>query len=140
MMNAQQAYLTALSPHEQVNHGQILYEYQISTRIKRRHFNPPLWVDIHPHEYAITLHLSAARTESGLFGLDMIEVENALREWAELLPEIVNDCSLCPHGTTEEMCHYFTRLPLAEHITLTAVSIAESPERVTLLRLRKTNF
>ena len=49
----------------------------------------------------------------------MVEMEQRLQEWGERLPIIVNDCSLCPGGTTEELCCYFASIPLESHVKLT---------------------
>lgn len=127
-------YLTALSPHAQVNRGAIRYEYRIGVNFTRKHCNPPLWIDLHEHTFTVGLELSAIRPETGLFGLDMCAVEQTLGTWAEALPAVINDSRECPHGTTEELCHYFARIPLPGHIRLLSITVAEVPQRVTVLR------
>ncbi|UFP95264.1 hypothetical protein ISF26_03155 [Gloeobacter morelensis MG652769] len=133
----QSAYLQAVPPEEQVHQGAIRYAYRIGARFRRRHANPPLWHDRHEHDFAVTLDLAAVRPSTGLYGLDMVALEQQLQQWVAALPEVLNDCPLCPHGTTEELCHYFATLALEPHVSLLAVSVAESPERVTILRLEE---
>lgn len=130
------SYLTAISPAAQINQGQIRYEYRISSQFSRQHCNPPLWNDLHVHTFTVVLELAANRPETGLFGLDMCAVEASLADWAGVLPEVLNDCPLCPHGTTEELCHYFASLALEPHIDLLSVSVSEALERTTILRLQ----
>ncbi|AGY56563.1 hypothetical protein [Gloeobacter kilaueensis] len=128
-------YLTVVAPDRQVYPGTIRYEYRIAAGFRRRHANPPLWHDRHEHEFTVTLELAAFRPPTGLYGLDMVALEEQLKRWTAAIPPVLNDCPLCPHGTTEELCHYFASLPLESHVQLLAVSVAESPERVTILRL-----
>jgi hypothetical protein len=130
------SYLTAIQPETQIHKGQIRYEYRIATQFTRKHCNPPLWNNHHEHTFSVALELAANRPETGLFGLDMCEVERSLIAWAAVLPEVLNDCPRCPHGTTEELCHYFASLPLATHIELLRVSVSETQERTTILRLK----
>jgi 6-pyruvoyl-tetrahydropterin synthase len=127
-------YLRALSPGDQIHRGRIRYEYRIGAHFTRRHANPPLWTDLHEHTFHVTLELAAERPETGLYGLDMVALERRLNAWAEMLPPVLNDCPECPHGTTEELCHYFARLPLEDHAVLLSVAVAEVPERITVLR------
>lgn len=63
----------------------------------------------------------------------MIEAEKLLNQWANAIPEVVNELPTCPGGTTEEMCLYFAQIPMADHIQITSVSVSETPERVTIL-------
>jgi hypothetical protein len=128
------SYLTAISPEAQIHRGQIRYDYRIACQFIRKHCNPPLWNNFHEHTFSVVLELSANRPETGLFGLDMCAIERTLIHWAEALPEVLNDCLLCPHGTTEELCHYFASLVLEPHIDLLSVSVSEAPERMTILR------
>ena len=127
-------YLSAVAPEAQVHKGSIAYEYRISAHFRRRHCNPPLWYDAHAHDFTVTLTLAASRPPTGLYGLDMIALERDLTAWTTALPEVLNECDRCPHGTTEELCHYFAELPLEAHVRLLSVSVAESPERITILR------
>jgi 6-pyruvoyl-tetrahydropterin synthase len=129
------SYLTAISSEAQIHRGQIRYEYRIACHFTRKHCNPPLWNNLHEHTFSVVLELAANRPETGLFGLDMCVIEKSLIHWAEALPEVLNDCSQCPHGTTEELCHYFASLGLEPHIELLSVSVSEAPERTTILRL-----
>lgn len=69
-----------------------------------------------------------------MYGVDMIEAEKILNKWVENIPEIVNDLPMCPGGTTEEMCLYFAKLQMVNHIPIISVSVSETPERVTILR------
>lgn len=111
----------------------ITFLYTIKTSICRQHFNPPIWHDAHFHQFEITLELEATCYPADLYGLDMVEVENQLQNWAELLPEVVNEHPLCPHGSTEEMCIYFAQIPLDPHIKIRQVSVSENANRVTTL-------
>jgi 6-pyruvoyl-tetrahydropterin synthase len=129
-------YLTAIPPEAQIHRGQIRYEYRIACQFSRKHCNPPLWNNFHAHTFSVVLELAADRPETGLFGLDMCAIEQSLMDCAEALPEVLNDCPLCPHGTTEELCHYFAALALEPHIDLLSVAVSEAPERTTILRLR----
>jgi hypothetical protein len=65
----------------------------------------------------------------------MVEVQRILANFAESLPEIVNDCPQVSLGTTEQLCIYFFGLrPLLDpHITLVSVSVSEETGRVTSL-------
>lgn len=109
----------------------ILFHYQISATIRRQHFNPPIWTDAHYHDFRVTLHLQAMLEPAAMYGIDMVEVEQRLRGWAEQLPEVVNNHPTCGGGTTEELCLYFAQMPLDVHIALLRVDVAEVPERVT---------
>lgn len=122
----------------QVYHQSLTFNYQIKTTITRKHFNPPLWTDAHSHDFEVALELEAVCHPEDLYGLDMVEMENRLRIWAEQLPDIVNNHPLCPKGTTEELCLYFSRIPMDDHIKLMSVSVAETPNRATIFNLGRT--
>lgn len=128
-------YRNVISLNDQVYQEPLIFTYQIRTILHRQHFNPPIWTDAHFHDFEITLELEAVRYPEDLYGLDMVEMENQLQRWAKQLPEIINDHPLCPHGTTEEMCVYFSRIPVDPHIKILQVSVSETPNRVTTLRL-----
>lgn len=114
----------------------LTFNYTIKVKFHRQHCNPPLWTDLHFHTFEVTLELEAVCQPRDLYGLDMVEVENQLYLWAEQLPEIVNEHPLCPHGTTEEMCLYFTKIPVDSHIKILSASVSETPNRVTTLKLQ----
>ncbi|MGB3403310.1 MAG: 6-carboxytetrahydropterin synthase [Microcoleaceae cyanobacterium] len=113
----------------------VTFLYTIKTTLHRQHFNPPIWHDPHFHLFEITLELEATCYPEDLYGLDMVEVENQLKDWAELLPEIINEHPQCCHGTTEQMCVYFSQIPIDPHIKIRQVSVSETPNRVTTLPL-----
>lgn len=123
------------SPQASIYSTTTIYDYRISAAFTREHSNPPLCHQRHSHDFTVTLHLQAVRPVNGLYGLDMIAFETALQHLAAALPSIINDHPDCPHGTTEELCHYFSRLPLDAHIRLLTVAVGETPERVTILAL-----
>ena len=119
----------------QVIKQSLIFDYQIRAVLRRQHHNPPIWIENHWHDFQVTLHLRAQRNPSDMYGLDMVEMEQRLQEWGGRLPIIVNDCPLCPGGTTEELCCYFASIPLESHVTLIGVSVAENPERLTYLSI-----
>lgn len=103
--------------------------------LRRQHCNPPIWTDYHFHSFEISLELSATCQPGDLYGLDIVEMESKLHLWGEQLPEKINEHPACPHGTTEEMCLYFAEIPLEPHVKLLGVSVSETPNRATTLRL-----
>lgn len=111
----------------------ILFHYEISTTVRRQHFNPPIWTDAHYHDFRVTLHLQALLEPAAMYGIDMVEAEQRLHGWAEQLPEVVNNHPDCGGGTTEELCLYFAQMPLEAHMELLRVDVSEVPERVTSL-------
>lgn len=134
------AYRNILSASPSPQSQPITFLYTIKTTLHRQHFNPPIWHDPHFHHFEITLELQATCYPGDLYGLDMVEVENQLQNWAEMLPHIINEHPLCPHGTTEEMCIYFAQIPLDSHIHILQVSVSETPNRVTTLPLHPPSF
>ncbi|MDY7020472.1 MAG: hypothetical protein SWJ54_03795 [Cyanobacteriota bacterium] len=119
----------------QIHHQSITFDYTIKTTLSRQHCNPPIWTDFHFHTFEIILELAATCQPGDLYGLDMVEMENKLYLWAEKLPEKINEHPLCPHGTTEEMCLYFAQIKLEPHVKLLRVSVSETANRVTTLKL-----
>ena len=113
----------------------IFFDYSIQYTLTRSHSNPPVSLNIHPHDFCITLELRAERQPPDIYGLDMIRVERQLQTYANQLPDVVNDHPDIPAGTTEQLCEFFSRIPLESHIQLVSVSVAECPERVTRLKL-----
>ena len=112
-----------------------VFDYDIRYTLTRQHYNPPVSMNAHPHDFCITLELRAQRQPPDIYGLDMVDVEQQLKAYANQLPPVVNDHPEVPTGTTEELCEYFAKMPLASHIQVLSVSVAECPERVTRLRL-----
>lgn len=117
-----------------------LFHYRISYSFRRKHFNPPIWLDAHEHEFEVRLHLQAVRSPSSLYGLDMVEVESLLKFFAEALPEVVNDHPAMPGGTTEEMCEYFAAIELDPHIQVLQVDVSEVSQRVTSFKPFSSSF
>ena len=97
-------------------------------------------MDIHAHDFRIMLQLRAERRPSELYGLDMVNVEQQLKHYADQFPPLINDHPQTPKGTTEEMCEYFSHMPLGPHIQLLAVSVSECPERVTRLIVQQASL
>ncbi len=132
------AYRNILPNQASAQSQPITFLYTIKTTLHRQHFNPPIWHNPHFHDFEITLELEAICYPGDLYGLDMVEVENQLKNWAEILPDLINDHPLCPHGTTEEMCVYFAQIPLDSQIKILQVSVSETPNRVTTLPLHSS--
>ena len=115
------------------DHLPVLFYYQIEQSFSRKHHNPPVWTQPHYHQFRVRLSLAAVKVPSNLYGLDMVEVEQMLRNHIEQLPDSINRHPDCPHGTTEELCAYFANIKLPEPIALTEVAVAECPERWTII-------
>ena len=114
----------------------ILFEYEISADFTRLHYNPPLWLDLHPHDFKVTLHLESPCYATDLYGVDMVEAENLLKLAIADLPPGINDSPDCPDGTTEQLCLYFAKIQFPDpEIRIKAVKVYECPERATILRL-----
>lgn len=113
-----------------------IFEYEISAGFTRLHYNPPLWLDLHPHDFKVTLHLEAPCYPTDLYGLDMVEAENLLKLAIADLPPAINDSPDCPDGTTEQLCEYFAKIQFPDpEIRIKTVKVHECPERATILRL-----
>ncbi|MGB3535640.1 MAG: 6-carboxytetrahydropterin synthase [Microcoleaceae cyanobacterium] len=134
------AYRNILQTSASAQSEAITFLYTIKTTLCRQHFNPPIWQNPHFHDFEITLELLATCNPGDLYGLDMVEVENQLKNRAEMLPDLINEHPLCPHGTTEEMCLYFAQISLDSQIKILQVSVSETPNRVTTLPLHSSPF
>ena len=128
-------YRNILSAPIQPDAQPITFAYTIKANVRRQHTNPPIWHHLHYHQFEICLDLEATCHPGDLYGLDMVEVENQLHLWAEELPDVINEHPQCPYGTTEEMCLYFAKIPLDSAIQIIQVSVSETPNRVTSLKL-----
>lgn len=128
-------YLSALSATAQTAKHPVTFDYLIAASFNRQHYNPPFWLDEHPHDFQVQLHLQAICRPEDLYGLDMVETQKGLQAWCDRLPERINDSPQCPLGTTEQLCLYFAQIPLHEHIKIVSVSVSETPERITKLCL-----
>lgn len=128
-------YRNILSVPIQVDSQPVTFSYTIKATLRRQHTNPPIWHHLHYHQFEVILDLEATCHPGDLYGLDMVEVENQLHLWAEELPDLINEHPLCPYGTTEEMCLYFSKIPLDPGIKIIQVSVSETPNRVTTLKL-----
>ncbi|MGL5082228.1 MAG: 6-carboxytetrahydropterin synthase [Microcoleaceae cyanobacterium] len=124
-----------IPPHQQHQQGAITFTYCIKGSFRRQHCNPPIWFDLHVHTFEVTLELQAICQPGDLYGLDMVEMENRLAFWIEQLPAVINQHPACPHGTTEEICLYFAQIPVDSHGQLLKVSVSETPNRITILKL-----
>jgi 6-pyruvoyl tetrahydropterin synthase len=113
------------------------FEYLISSNFYRQHCNPPIWTNYHYHDFQVTLHLTSLCYSTDLYGVDMIEVEKILQDVCDRIPKIINELPECPEGTTEQLCIYFASVVQFPdpNIKIKAVSVSESPERVTKLSL-----
>ncbi|MGF1491081.1 MAG: hypothetical protein ACFBSC_01230 [Microcoleaceae cyanobacterium] len=129
------SYRDILPAHEQRQQTPTTFTYKISTGFRRQHCNPPLWFDLHFHDFVVTLVLKAICRPGDLYGIDMVDMENRLQAWSKQLPDVVNQHPDCPHGTTEELCSYFAQIPLESHVCLLSVSVSESTHRTTTLTL-----
>lgn len=129
---SQPAWVGALANQPQ-EYLPLLYHYQIEAQFERQHHNPPVWTEPHTHNFQVRLYISAIKVPSNLYGLDMVEVEQILRNHIEQLPSSINDHPECPHGTTEELCAYFASIQLPTTVALTGVAVAECPERWTII-------
>jgi 6-pyruvoyl-tetrahydropterin synthase len=92
-------------------------------------------MESHDHDFLVTLYLQATRRPEDMYGLDMVETEELLKEWGAYLPNPVNDCPECSLGTTEQLCSYFAQIKLDSHIKIVSVSVSETSNRVTQLCL-----
>lgn len=118
-----------------------MFEYQIGAKFKRKHSNPPIWTDVHEHEFEVVFYLRALKLPTDLYGIDMVEVEQLVQCAIADIPELINDLSHCSNGTTEQLCQYFAELNLFDpQIEVIAVSVSECPERITLLRLNQYDY
>lgn len=139
------AHITEAAPYRKVKPANtqfstsapvIYFEYEISAGFTRLHCNPPLWTDLHPHDFKVTLHLEAPRYATDLYGMDMVEAENLLKLAIADLPPAINDSPDCPDGTTEQLCLYFAKMQFPDpEVRLKSVKVSECPERATILRL-----
>lgn len=143
-MNSAQSHYPAelqgqVAPYQTTNlaprRSPTIFHYQISAKLRRQHFNPPIWTDSHYHDFRVTLHLRAVRGVSAIYGVDMVEQENLLKFFCDALPDVVNDHPLCSGGTTENLCEYFATMQFDPHIELLQVDIAETRDRITSLQL-----
>lgn len=128
-------YLSVIAPDAQANRRELTFEYKIRYQLRRQHFNPPLFQQSHVHVFGIEITFQAVCGAADLYGIDIIEHENKLQNWAERLPSIINEFPLLPIGTTEDMCWYFSQIPTEERVKVLAVAIDETPERTTILRV-----
>jgi hypothetical protein len=118
--------------------GRLTYHYEVSTPFSRQHSNPPLFSDRHWHCFRVTLFLETSQYSGDLYGCDMIEIENLLKEAVSKLPQCLNDLPGYESGTTEAICCYFGRIqdllsdPLCR---LVKISVSETSDRVCTLVL-----
>jgi hypothetical protein len=118
-----------------------MFDYQISAKFKRKHSNPPIWTDLHEHEFEVVFYLRALKLPTDLYAIDMIEAEQSVQCAIEDIPELINNLSDCSNGTTEQLCQHFAELDLFDpQIEVVAVSVSECPERITLLRLNQYDY
>jgi 6-pyruvoyl-tetrahydropterin synthase len=132
--NALKTYASESSSPQTFKHP-LAFDYRIAYQLTRLHYNPPIWLDSHPHRFSVELTLRAVCRSNDLYGLDMVEVQRILTHFAESLPEVINDSPHIPLGTTEQLCLYFFGLKalLDPHITIVSVSVSEECGRVTSL-------
>ncbi len=120
----------------------LVFDYRIGCQLLRRHYNPPVWLDSHPHRFSIEVTLRAVCHPCDLYGVDMVEAQRLLTHFAESLPEVINDSPYVPLGTTEQLCLYFFGLKtlLDRHIKIVEVSVSEETGRITSLRSSELPF
>lgn len=99
----------------------------------RLHANPPIWNELHPHNFSVTIELVSITQPDDMYGVDMVEAENALKEIVNNFPQPINE--LIPSGTTEAIAQYildqFTLLDPV--IKVIWVGVGETPSRLTIL-------
>lgn len=108
------------------------FGYRIQAQIARLHSNPPIFNDIHPHQFTVVLQLEADRKDGELYGLNMCDIEAELNQVLSSLPQYINDHPLIPNGTTEQFCEWLSKE--LKFLPITQIEVAECPERVTILR------
>ena len=128
-------YLSVIAPDAQANRRELTFEYKIRYKMRRQHFNPPLFKQAHFHAFGIEITFQAVCGAADLYGIDIIEYENKVQNWAEQLPQIINEFPSLEIGTTEDLCWYFAQIPTGDRVKILAVAIDETPERTTILRL-----
>lgn len=118
----------------QVDRSAVTFYYDISYTVTKFHCNPPIWEDIHPHDFKITLSIKSIRYPEDMYGIDTVEVEKVLKFECELLPNVINE--VIPSGTTEDICLYFSSLKLPDkNSKIIRISVSETPERTTILEV-----
>lgn len=70
-----------------------------------------------------------------MYAIDLVEAEKKVIAHTELLPEIINDLDGFEYGATEDICRYFAQMKWDKHITVLSVTIWETENRCTVLRL-----
>jgi hypothetical protein len=128
-------YLSAIAPDSQNPKRALKFESKICHTFKRRHFNPPIWIDVHWHNFRVEIHLSAFCPASSLYAIDLVEAEKKVIAHTQLLPEIINDLQGYEYGATEDLCRYFSTLKWDKHITVLSVTVWETENRCTVLRI-----
>lgn len=128
-------YRQIVSADSQVHRSSVTFQYRISYRLRRQHYNPPIWTQVHYHTFDISILLESVRSANDMYGVDIVEWESRLQQWAESIPATVNDLPGYELGTTEDMCIYISKIPLDDHIKIIQVSVSETPQRVTILNL-----
>jgi hypothetical protein len=110
-----------------------LVGYEIRSTFTRQHSNPPLWNIPHSHDFIVSVKLASVIAPADMYGVDMIEAENALKCLLSNIPDLVND--LIPSGTTEAISQYILdNYHLSDPLIIIAsVSVSETPERTTTL-------
>jgi hypothetical protein len=85
--------------------------------------------------FGIEITFQAVCGAADIYGIDIIEYENKVQNWAEALPPVINEYPSLPIGATEDMCWYFSQIPTEDRVKVLAVAIDETPERTTILRV-----
>lgn len=111
------------------------FEAKVCHTFKRKHFNPPIWENSHFHDFRVEIHLAAYCPASSLYAIDLVEAEKKVIAHVNLLPEMVNDLMGFEHGTTEDLCRYFTEIQWDAHISVLSITIWETDNRCTILKL-----
>ncbi len=110
----------------------------MSVDFTREHCNPPIWTDYHSHDFRLVVELSSLCFEGDLYGVDMIEVEELIKQIISKIPTKINELKECPNGTTEQLCKYFAnKIKFSDRcIKIKSISVSETPNRVTKLCLK----
>lgn len=113
------------------------FAYVVSVDFTRKHCNPPIWTDYHSHDFRLVVELSSPCKKGDLYGVDMIEAEETIRQITGEIPLKINDLEECPNGTTEQLCKYFAnKIQFSDRrIKIISISVSETPNRITKLCL-----
>ena len=99
----------------------------------RLHANPPIWNEFHAHNFSAMIELVSIVQPEDMYGVDMVEAENALKAIVNDFPQPIN--LLIPAGTTEAIAQFILdRFSLPDpKIKVVWVGVGETLNRLTIL-------